>query len=262
MPTTPVGQIQYPQGTDKPQIPADMKTLASGTDGWVSSMDMALQGRLAAVSSRLGAVATRLAVVNTASGTANTNMTSGDTAIATEQNAVGSVLARLAMQDTAAAALQTRYTTDNNELNNFRNFTPSGALGAAAAFSNNVINDSSGSIFTIGGFNLTVNAPAPSWRVSFVIPASIAMSDTNGLLELRICTGSPTASWNNTSQGTFLARQGNSNTVPVLMSAPVSGGTMRNVPFQIAVLIRGKAGYRVSANVQDATLQYLQSGGF
>lgn len=261
MPATPVGQIPYPQGTDPPVIPTDMQNLAAGTDGWVSSLDMALQGRLSVVSSRLSAVASRLATVNTATATAGTNMTAGDTAIAAEQGSVNAVLTRLNTQDTTAAALQTRYTTDNAELDHFRNFTPGGASGALS-FNSNVLNDSSGSVFWLGGFNLNVNAPAPSWRVMFNIAAQISMSDLNGRMEFRICAGSPAAAWGNYATQSYLARQGNSNIVPVSLSATISAGNLRNVPAQFSLGVQGLPGYRISAYIQQATIQYLQSGGY
>lgn len=261
MPATPVGQIPYPQGTDPPVIPTDMKNLAAGTDGWVSSMDAALQARLGAVSSRLSSVASRLAVVNTATTTAGTNMTSGDTAIAANQAAVNAVVTRLGTQDTSAAAVQTRYTTDNNELNTFRNFTPLGSSGALA-FSNSVQNDASGATFWLGSFNFNVNAPAPVWRVTFSIAAAITMSDLNGRMEFRICAGTPTATWGNFVTQSLYARQNNANYVPVSMSATINAGSLRNQPVQIALGVTGFRGYRISAYIQDATLQYLQSGGY
>lgn len=262
MPATPVGQIPYPQGTDPPVIPSDMKALASGTDGWVSSLDAALQTRLGAVTSRLSAVSTRLTAVKAATTVANTNMDSGDTAIASGQTAVNNVLSRLATQDTTAAALQTRYTNDNNELDQFRNFTPLGSSGALS-FINSVSNDSSGNQFWLGAFNFSVNAPAPSWRVTFSIAAQITSNDQTGRAEFRICpAAAPTAVWASFVTRSFLGRQGNSNLVPISMSATVNAGNLRNVPVQIAVGVQGTPGYPISAFIQGATIQYLQSGGY
>jgi hypothetical protein len=261
MPTTPVGQLPYPQGTDPPVIPTDMQALAAGFDGWVSAQDAALQGRLAAVSSRLSAVSTRLATVNSAVTVANTGMTAGDTAIASAQSAQNAVLTRLTTQDTAASTLQARYNNDNAELSQFRNFTPLGSTGALSS-STNVSNDASGAVFWLGSFNFTVNAPAPVWRVTFCGNAQIASSDTAGRVELRVCAGSPSVAWASFTAQAFLARQNNSGYVPFSVSTTVAAGVLRNVPVQIALGAQGTAGYRISATVQNATLQYLQSGGF
>lgn len=214
MPTTPVGQIPYPQGADKPVISSDMKSLATVADTWTSSLDTAFQNRIGTITSRLNAVHTRVTGTNSNLATLSATMNAGDAAITSEQNSLTAVEARLAAQDTSAGALQTRYTNDLTELTHLETKTPKGVKALSTTGSSWSI----GTIVASWITQRTINCDGPGaiYRVCF--STSFWDSDS-GLNEIRISWG-----------------QGNSANWWNLVNKQLIGGVSYTMPMPMSVI--------------------------
>lgn len=259
MPLTPVGQIPYPQGSDKPLIPADMKALADRTDGWVSGMDSALDGRITAVGSRLDAAGVRLGNTATNLNSANALMTSAVGVFAVEDPALTAVESRLATQDTTASTLQGRYTTDYNNLNNFANRTPMGLAKIINASSTVTTGSSVTQWFGISYFNLGA-ATSGTFRVSF--SASVKANNVNtGSVELRVCSGvgaSGTPSWSQFHTQTFFRQvydQGFQSFMMCTMATVNVGSPGGSIILALGATGDGTMNYSVKIN--SGSIQYM-----
>lgn len=262
MPVTPVGQIPYPLSSDKPLIPTDMRNLALVTDGWVSNMDTALDGRVTAVGTRLDSVTTRLSATTANLATANTTMTTGDTGITNEQTSLTSTENRLNSQDTTANALQTRYNTDNNNLTNFTQLTP---LGVAKIIpGGSTTTSSSSSLFWLSSSVFNINyAQNPAFLVTFSVNFR-ANNYNTGWIEFRICSGvgmSGNPAWGSYYAQASFTQPVSQNPQSFMMRAAVRTGTINNSGALIALGCIGDGTLNYSVNVNSGSIQYLTTNG-
>lgn len=262
MPTTPVGQLPYPQGTDPPTIATDMKSLATQADGWVSALDAALSTRIGAVGTRLDAVTTRLTTTSTNLSASNASLTAGDTAITGAQNALTAVETRLNSQDTAASTLQTRYTTDNNNLLALSRNTP---LGVTKIFPKGPVVSSSSGLngwLATAGYMVS-SASRPLFRVSFTGAINIYSANNSPLFELRLCygIGGTVPSWNSYAVQTFYAAPAYSGWQTFSLSAIYGPGSVTNNTVALGIgywLDSGSMTFDIQ--IQSGSIQYMTTG--
>lgn len=261
MPVTPVGQIPYPQGTDKPFIPADMAALAGRADAWVSGLDSALDGRVTAVGSRLDAVGVRLNSTSANLSAANTSMSSGDTALTAASAALTTVENRLTAQDATAATLQSRYATDSTNLNNFANHTPLGVTKIAARSS--PITDGSSSVnwLSTSYFNIGL-AANPTFRVSFTVNL-IANTYNTGWVEFRVCAGVGTSgnpSWGSYFSQNSYTQSTDLNPQSFTVATIVSVGLVSTSGVIISLGCAGSGTLNYTASIDSGSIQYMTTG--
>src|ERR1044071_4477694 len=260
MPVTPVGQIPYPLGTDKPLIPADMKNLATVADNWISSLDSALQTRLGTVSTRLTTLAGNLAATTNDLAAANAPMTQGDSAIAAEQNSLTAIENRLTAQDATAATLQNRYNSDVSSITSFANKTPIGLVGSAFQYSFTNNGNPNPILVTSVSYNI-IGVANPVFYAAYSINLNGGLSQ--GSIDLRICTGTGTSpQWGNYEVNAIYSGTDHFGTTSFTLASMFNVDTVTNNSVSIGLMFQTNSGSPLTVTVASGHVRYMQQSGY